>query len=165
MKNMDFKKYDIIEYAGDYFMVLKNYGHKGRVQEYFPGGNVGEIIDPFYWVYEGLECSLVNHAHMREVELLREEVENLKFMLEGTEINLKNAKKQIELLYRYIDKLGFCPDCRDKTDGHCYRCKVQSLENKLLNIKKFALSFQCEDVAPDICSGTKQIAGMIKETE
>lgn len=138
MKNMDFKRYDIIEYAGDYFMVLKNYGHKGRVQEYFPGGNVGEIIDPFYWVYEGLECSLVNHAHMNEINLLREEVESLqteinglKHMLGGTEINLKNAKKQIKMLYRYIDRLGFCPDCRDKLDGSCYRCKVQILERKL----------------------------------
>ena len=148
---MDFKTYDIIEYAGDYFMVLKNYGHCGRVQEYFPGGNVGEIVEPFYWVYEGLECRKVNHAHMNEISLLREEIRRL--------------EKRIDLQNRYIERMGFCPDCRDKVDETCYRCKCQGLEKRLrdiIDIIKFAEDFQCEDVAPDKCSGIKQIIEMIE---
>lgn len=119
MKNMDFKTYDIIEYADDFFMVLKNYGYKGRVQEYFleECWCTGEIIDPFYWVYEGLECRLVDHAHMYEVSLLREEVGKL--------------KKIIATKERYIERMGFCPDCRDKVDGKCYRCENQRLRRIL----------------------------------
>lgn len=114
MKDMDFKTYDIIEYADDYFMVLKNYGSKGRVQEYFPGGRVGEIIEPFYWVYEGLECRLVSQEEIKRVLDLEVEVHRL--------------KRIIELKDNYIERMGFCPDCRDKVDGTCYRCKLQAIE-------------------------------------
>ncbi len=65
------------------------------------------------------------------ISTLRTEVKNLKFMLEGTEINLKKARKQIELQHRYIERMGFCPDCRDKVDGTCYRCETQRLKGKL----------------------------------
>lgn len=59
-----FKRYDLIEFAGDYFQVLKNYGTCGRVQEYFPSGNVGTIIDPFYWEFEGEKCKKVTEEEI-----------------------------------------------------------------------------------------------------
>lgn len=45
---------DIIEYAGDRFEVLENYGDTGMVKEY-PDG---ETIQLFYWVFEGEKCKL-----------------------------------------------------------------------------------------------------------
>lgn len=45
---------DIIEWAGDKFEVLENHGDSGKVKEY-PDG---EIIQPFYWVFEGEKCKL-----------------------------------------------------------------------------------------------------------
>lgn len=57
-----YKHGDIIEFCGDSFMILKNYGESGRVQEYFQGGNMGIIIDPFYWKFENEECKLAREG-------------------------------------------------------------------------------------------------------
>ncbi|MFW6242902.1 MAG: hypothetical protein ACOC2W_01975 [bacterium] len=54
---------DIIEYSENLFMVLKNYGYKGRVQEYFPGGNTGTIIDNFYWQINNETCKLIQRKN------------------------------------------------------------------------------------------------------
>lgn len=54
----DFKKYDLIEYSGDTFVVLENNGHYGMVEEYDPDRN-GDVISPFYWEFEGEECILL----------------------------------------------------------------------------------------------------------
>lgn len=48
---MKFKRGDLINYAGDYFRILENYGRSGKVQEYPNGG----IISKFYWNFNGIE--------------------------------------------------------------------------------------------------------------
>jgi hypothetical protein len=48
---------DIIEYSGELFEVLENHGNSGRVREY-PNG---DVIQPFWWVFEGERCVLANH--------------------------------------------------------------------------------------------------------
>jgi hypothetical protein len=55
----DFKKGDVIEFAGDRFTVLKNSGDSGKVQE-FPDG---AIVEPFYWEFEGEDCVLIKDAN------------------------------------------------------------------------------------------------------
>ena len=54
-----FKYGDIIEFCDEWYLVLNNYGTTGRVQEYYKGGNVGDIIDPFYWQFGDAKCVLV----------------------------------------------------------------------------------------------------------
>lgn len=49
---------DIIEFAGDKFLVLAHWGQSGKVQEY-PGG---KIIDPFAWNFEGEETKVVGRV-------------------------------------------------------------------------------------------------------
>ena len=68
-------------------------------------------------------------------------IKQLRFLLKGTELSLKQARKQIDLQNKYIEKLGFCPDCRDKTDGTCFRCKVQYLEKRLERYNEKAENF------------------------
>jgi NMD protein affecting ribosome stability and mRNA decay len=58
----DFKQGDIIEYAGDKYIVVENSGSSGYVQEYFNDNSVGEDVIKFYWYYDGEECSLVRRA-------------------------------------------------------------------------------------------------------
>lgn len=53
----------------------------------------------------------------KEVKLLRKKNILLKLKLKHCELRLKNH--------------GFCPDCRDKLDGECWRCKCQHLENRM----------------------------------
>ena len=48
----DFKYGDIIEFCGDRFLVLENYGESGKVVEY----PEGETIESFYWEFEGTKC-------------------------------------------------------------------------------------------------------------
>lgn len=50
-----FENGDLITYAGDKFTVLENHGDSGKVQEY-PDG---DIVEPFYWNYEGEKCRRV----------------------------------------------------------------------------------------------------------
>jgi hypothetical protein len=73
----------------------------------------------------------------RENKELRRELDkpalgNLKAQHSAAKEN-RCLKKQVEHLNRRIDSHGFCPDCRDKTDGSCWRCRCQSLERKLYN--------------------------------
>lgn len=42
----------------------------------------------------------------------------------------KQLKKQVELLKYTINNHAFCPDCRDKLNGRCYRCACQALIRK-----------------------------------
>ena len=51
----DFQYGDIIEFCGDRFLVLENYGDRGKVVEY-PKGEDPVEIDPFYWEFEGSKC-------------------------------------------------------------------------------------------------------------
>ena len=51
---------------------------------------------------------------------------------ESFEKECKRLEKTVELKNKHIDRMGFCPDCRDKLDGQCYRCKVYRLERRLL---------------------------------
>lgn len=58
----DFKENDIIEYAGDKFIVVENYGSGGYVREYYNDESIGEELIKFYWFYDGEECALVRSA-------------------------------------------------------------------------------------------------------
>lgn len=57
MEEYKFKKGDIIEYCGDEFEVLENYGSSGTVKENYEGG---VTIGNFYWDYCGEKCTLVS---------------------------------------------------------------------------------------------------------
>lgn len=51
----NFKKGDIIEFCGDEFVVIENYGDSGKVKE---NSKQGCTINPFYWKYSGETCKL-----------------------------------------------------------------------------------------------------------
>ncbi len=65
----------------------------------------------------------------------------------------RKLKKIIELKQHEIDKYGFCPDCRDKVDGECYRCKNDKLkaENERLSKALFEIA-QAPYPLHDYCS-------------
>ena len=50
----DFDRGDIIEFCGDRYEVIKNYGNSGLVREH-PDGD----IIAFYWVFQGTKCTIV----------------------------------------------------------------------------------------------------------
>jgi hypothetical protein len=50
-----FQPGDIIDFCGEHYTVLQNYGRSGMVQD---AG--GDLINPFYWKFDGAECRLVN---------------------------------------------------------------------------------------------------------
>jgi Mn-dependent DtxR family transcriptional regulator len=54
-KEEPFKREEIIEYADEEYVVLKNYGTRGRVRLL----NTHMIIDPFYWNFQGMEARRV----------------------------------------------------------------------------------------------------------
>ncbi len=56
MKKMDFKRGDVIEYAGDKYRVLENHGTSGKVKALNDGG---VVICPFYWSAYGEDCKKV----------------------------------------------------------------------------------------------------------
>jgi outer membrane biogenesis lipoprotein LolB len=56
----DFHEGDIIEFCGDTFEVLKNYGCTGKVRE---NCQDGAIIGNFYWEYQGTQCKLVKRVN------------------------------------------------------------------------------------------------------
>lgn len=55
MNNLTINPGDIIEFAGDQYLVLENWGSSGKVKEY-PGDTV---ISPFYWEFEGEAAKVV----------------------------------------------------------------------------------------------------------
>lgn len=55
----DFVEGDVIEFCGESFIVLENYGDRGRVQEDCTNG---AVIDPFYWEFDGHACKLVKRG-------------------------------------------------------------------------------------------------------
>jgi hypothetical protein len=61
-------------------------------------------------------------------------LEQIKF-LEGRirELDKENTRLrvQIKCLKQRIERDGFCPDCRDKTDGTCFRCKLQTANARI----------------------------------
>lgn len=54
----DFKKDDIISFAGDEYTIVENHGNSGSVR---PAGEEGRI-DPFYWRFQGEDCKLVRRC-------------------------------------------------------------------------------------------------------
>lgn len=55
-------------------------------------------------------------------------IEQIKFLEQRIrKLNKENTqlRAQIKCLKQRIERDGFCPDCRDKTDGTCFRCKFQ----------------------------------------
>lgn len=51
----NFKSGDIIVFCNEEFIVIENYGSSGKVKENCDGGN---IINNFYWEYQGEKCKL-----------------------------------------------------------------------------------------------------------
>jgi hypothetical protein len=56
MSEIDFRTGDIIEFCGETFEVIKNWGDSGEVRENCPNG---AFIGRFYWEYAGEKCKLV----------------------------------------------------------------------------------------------------------
>lgn len=54
-KEQPFQEGEEVDFCGESFVVLKNYGSRGRVMP------LGEtlIIDPFYWEYQGMQVRRV----------------------------------------------------------------------------------------------------------
>jgi hypothetical protein len=54
-KEEAFKEGEEVDFCGESFIVLKNYGTRGKVRP------LGEnyTIDPFYWEYQGMEVRRV----------------------------------------------------------------------------------------------------------
>lgn len=52
----NFKKGDIIEFCGETYEVIDNYGSNGTVRENYTNGI---IISNFKWEFEGEKCKLV----------------------------------------------------------------------------------------------------------
>lgn len=57
----DFKPNDIIDYCGDKFLVVNNWGSKGEVREYVNNEKASDYIIDFYWDFGGIQCKLVGH--------------------------------------------------------------------------------------------------------
>lgn len=57
IRKYDFVKNDIIEFADEKFLVIKNHGPSGMVKEL----NSPAIIDYFRWFFCGADCKLVGH--------------------------------------------------------------------------------------------------------
>jgi hypothetical protein len=54
-KERPFRQDEIIEYSDDLYVVLKNYGNRGKVRLL----NTYLTIDPFYWEFDGTEARRV----------------------------------------------------------------------------------------------------------
>lgn len=54
-KEEPFKEGDCIEMFDDQFLVLKNYGTRGKVRLL----HTHLVIDPFYWEYQGMQAKRV----------------------------------------------------------------------------------------------------------
>ena len=100
--------------------------------------------------------------HIQKVKDQKLEISSLKFLLKGTQINLVGEQKQSELQMRYITDLKERLEIFEKYHNQILDWK-EVLENKIQEIKEFALNVKCEDVAPDVCYGSKQIVEMIDE--
>jgi len=64
----EFKKDDIIEFCGETYVVLENYGNSGRVIEYY-NGTYGDKVGKFYWEFQDEKCILVGHIEKKNGEL------------------------------------------------------------------------------------------------
>lgn len=58
-KDSPFKENDVITMFDEYYIVLKNYGTRGRVRLV----NTHFVIDPFYWEFQGIEARLVKRNY------------------------------------------------------------------------------------------------------
>ena len=67
MGEVEFKKDDIIEFCNDTYIVLKNYGNSGSVQEYC-NDTLGDIVGQFYWNFQGEKCILIGHIEDEKLE-------------------------------------------------------------------------------------------------
>ena len=60
--NETFESGDIIEFCGDKFIVIENYGRHGKVKEY----ESTTVIDNFHWDFQGIEwCKLVKKGNIK----------------------------------------------------------------------------------------------------
>lgn len=64
----------------------------------------------------------------------------LKYMekeIERLNKQLRVAEKKADANGDYIDRLSFCPDCRDKVlDRGCWRCEVQKRDREIERLKE-----------------------------
>lgn len=58
------------------------------------------------------------------------DVKYLTAKIKMLEHKLRVETKKNEILRHAIDSHSFCPDCRDKMDGHCFRCRYQAEQRK-----------------------------------
>ncbi|MBX9900660.1 MAG: hypothetical protein K2Y28_07740 [Burkholderiaceae bacterium] len=71
MDKAPFKVGDTIEFCGERVVVLAAHNEKyGRVRNSY-----GEVVDPFYWVFGGLECKLVISGESSSVTLSQFEID------------------------------------------------------------------------------------------
>jgi Mn-dependent DtxR family transcriptional regulator len=54
-KEERFKENELVEFCEDEYVVLKNYGSRGRVRML----NTHMVIDPFYWEFQGMAARRV----------------------------------------------------------------------------------------------------------
>ena len=69
----DFKPSDIIRYNRGTYKVLENHGIYGTVQEH-PSG---EIVEKFYWVFDGFESTLIASKEIEVSECFKCPIRNL----------------------------------------------------------------------------------------